>query len=338
MKKIAVILLSLIMVTVLGACSNADSKDQGTIDDKNVTADEKQGTDAKEADYPTGDITMVVPVKAGGDTDSYARILSKYMSEDLGVNVTVENVDGASGTVGSRQVYESEPNGTNLLFFHDAAILSKISGATDIALSDYKIVSIPVQDTTSTLVVNAKKFSSVEDFVERAKSGEKIIASAAAGSLSILAPLELQKELGVEFKYVDSTSAADRVADLLAGRIDLFYTQYATIEQYIQNGDFMSLGIMSEERNENFADVPTLKEQGIDISMPKFFYVACAPETPDYIINRLETSIEAACANEGMKEELAQFYVSPSFMTSEESLNFVKEKEETYSAFSDLLN
>ena len=331
MKKVIWMLMVMLTVCLIASCGKSSSNTPKATPVANETKTIQQPK------YPNGDITMLVPVKAGGDTDSYARILCKYMTQELGVNVTVENVDGASGTVGARQVYDAKPDGNTLLFFHDAAILSKISGVTDLQLSNYTIVCVPVLDTTSTLVVSAKKFSSPKDFFARAKGGEKIIASVAAGSLAALAPLELQKALGCTFKYVDSTSAADRIADLLAGRIDIFYTQYGTIKQYIQKGDFLSLGVMADERNKNFPEVPTLKEQGVDISMPKFFYVACPPKTPEYVVTALSSAIKKCCENPKMQEDLAKFFVSAKFMTPAESLDFVKNKEKNYESFADLL-
>ena len=293
---------------------------------------------ADSSDYPNGDITMIVPVKAGGDTDVYARIMERYIAKELGTNIAVENIDGATGTIGSRQVYEGAADGYTLLFFHDASILAELTGVTDIKLSQFRIISIPLVTWGGTLVTRADKFSSPEDFFERAKNGEKIICSAATGSLSQLAPLQLEQQIGCSFKFVDSTSGSERIADLLAGRIDLFYTQYGTIEQYIQSGDFMSLGLLADERDPNFADVPTLKEQGIDVSIPKFYYIACAPDTPDEIVEKIADAIEKSCENQDMQDELAAFYVKAVYMSPDESQEFVLAREASYAPFAELLN
>lgn len=288
-------------------------------------------------DYPSKNITIVVPVKAGGDTDSYARILGKYLEKTLGVGVAIKNVDGATGTIGVREVYNAKKDGYTALFFHDAAILSEISGATEIKLDEFKIVSVPIIDNTSTLVVSKKRFSGMKDFLKAAKSGEKIIASVAAGSLAQLAPLMLEKQQNLTFKYVDSTSAADRIADLMAGRIDLFFTQYGLISQYIKNGDFASLGVMSDVRNPNFPDVPTFKEQGVDVSMEKVFFLALPPETSDDIVNRLAEAVEEACSNPEIQKELGVFFVEAKYRTPQESTEIIKTKMENYQQYADYL-
>lgn len=292
---------------------------------------------SKDNHYPTKNITIVVPVKAGGDTDTYARILAKYLKKDLGVGVAINNVDGASGTIGIRQVYDARKDGYTALFFHDAAILSKISGATDIDLAKFKIVGVPIIDNTATLVVNSKRFKGMKDFLQAAKSGEKIVVSVAAGSLAQLAPVMLEKQQKLNFKYVDSTSAADRIADLLAGRIDMFFTQYGLISQYIKSGDFASLGVMADERNPSFPDVPTFKEQGVNVSLEKIFYLALPPKTPDDVVNQLAEAIKKACNAPEIQKELGVFFVKAVYRTPKQSTAMIKNKIENYERFADYL-
>ncbi|MCH3918236.1 MAG: tripartite tricarboxylate transporter substrate binding protein [Spirochaetia bacterium] len=291
----------------------------------------------QEEEYPNRDITMVIPVKAGGDTDTYGRILAQYMGQELDTNIAVENIDGATGTIGGRQVYNARPDGYTLLFFHDAAVIAQICGLTDIKLSDYKIVSVCIQDPNSTFVVNAKKYKNAKDFFTRASSGEQVIVSAAAGSLAQLCPVILQEKLHANFKYVDSTSASDRIADMLAGRIDLFFSQYGIMQQYVQNGDFVSLGIMADKRNPAFSDVPTLKEQGYDIVIPKIFYIALPPKTPDTVVNKLSEALKKTCDNKDMLNAISKFKVIVNYTTPSEALDIIQQKEQLYQRYADKL-
>ena len=284
-------------------------------------------------EYPSQNITIVVPVKAGGDTDVYARILAQYMEKELGQSVAIKNVDGASGTIGSRDVYNAKNDGYTGVFFHASSILSEIAGVTDLDLLDYTIVSVPVIDKTATLVAPASKFSSFDDFVKKAESGEEIVASVAQGTYSQLACVLFEKEMGLKFKYVDSTSAADRIADMLAGRIDLFFSQYGAISQYVDSKDFISLGVMSEERNDFFPDVPTFKEQGADISMDKLFYLAFPPKTDPKIVETCSQALKKAVENPECIEAFAKYYVKPEFLGPEDSVKLLTETKELYQKF-----
>lgn len=283
--------------------------------------------------YPSRDITILVPVKAGGDTDSYARIFAQYLQEELGVGVAVKNVDGASGTVGCREVYNSKADGYTVLFFHGTTLLSEITGLTDLDTFDFTIASAPVVDTTATLVAPAKKFSDAEDFKKRAESGEKIIASIAQGSYAQLACVLYDDAIGGNFTYVDSTSAADRIADMLGGRIDLFFSQYGTISQYIESGDFISLGVLSDERNAFFSDVPTLKEQGVDITMDKIFFFAFPPKTDQTIVDAFNAAVEKICSNADAIADFAKYYITPEYKSQADSIALLKDAKAIYEKY-----
>lgn len=92
----------------------------------------------KEDTYPSDSIQIVVPVKAGGDTDANARLLTKYMEKELGVAMPVVNVSGSSGTIGMEQVRSAEPDGYNALFFHTEAMLPEIAELVDYQLDALK--------------------------------------------------------------------------------------------------------------------------------------------------------------------------------------------------------
>ena len=133
------------------------------------------GCEAKEEAYPDGNINVIVSASAGGDTDTYARILSTYLEDELGVTLSI--VNKGSAIEGTREVYNAEPDGYTVEFFHASSLLTKIVGTTDIGGLDQTVCSIPVVDTTQTLVIPAAKYQDVDDFVQRALSGEEIIAS-----------------------------------------------------------------------------------------------------------------------------------------------------------------
>ena len=283
--------------------------------------------------YPSRDITVLVPVKAGGDTDSYARIFAQYLQKELGVGVAVKNVDGASGTVGCREVYNSKPDGYTVLFFHGTSLLSEITGLSDLNTLDYTIASVPVIDKTATLVAPAKKFKDANDFKTRAENGEKIIASIAQGSYAQLACVLYDSAIDGNFSSVDSTSAADRIADMLGGRIDLFFSQYGLINQYFESGDFISLGVLSDERNEFFPDVPTMKEQGLDISMDKLFFFAFPPKTDQSIVDAFNNALKKVCENDSAKADFEKYYVTPEFINQQDSILLLEEAKSIYENF-----
>ena len=83
-----------------------------------------------EETYPNGNINIIVSSKAGGDTDAYARVIAEYLDDELGVPVNIINKNSA--IEGTREVYNAEPDGYTVEFFHASSLLTKICGKTDI--------------------------------------------------------------------------------------------------------------------------------------------------------------------------------------------------------------
>ena len=127
------------------------------------------------ADYPEGDIQIVVPVGAGGDTDANARLLAKFMEEELDVALPVVNIKGGSGTLGMEEVRNSEPDGYTALFFHAEAMLPKIAGLYDYNLGDFKLAGVCLQANTTLLIThNDSGFTTLDEFLEAAKANTAI--------------------------------------------------------------------------------------------------------------------------------------------------------------------
>lgn len=324
-RRIKVISLLLVLTLVTGLSSGCSSKQSSS------------GGKSETPKYPTKPISMIIPVAPGGDTDTNGRILAKYLSADLGVSVQVTNVDGSSGSVGTRQVKTAKPDGYTVLFFHDATILSTMRGLLDFDIEDLTIAGIPIIDKTAVMVASAKKFKNFDEMRAKAKAGETITVSMAAGSLSQLAPVAIAQKAGMKFKYVDSTSAAGRITDLLANRIDMFFTQYGTVKQYVDSGKFSIMGLLSDERNPSFQDVPTFKEQGVDVSMDKMFYFAFPPKTPQYVVDALSKSLKTVSENQDMKNDLSKYYLKPTYKSPSDSVAYIKNLKNFYSQFHDIL-
>lgn len=294
------------------------------------------GCGGGKAVYPDGNINVVVSASAGGDTDTYARILSQYMEDELGVTLTI--VNKGSAIEGTREVNNAENDGYTVEFFHASSLLTKIVGKTDIGALDQTICTVPVVDTTQTLVIPAAKYKDIDDFVQRALAGEEVIASVNQGSYAHLACALFENEIGAAFKYVDSQNAAERITDMLAGRIDIFFAPYGTIQQYVESGDFISLGIMSEERNPFLPDVPTFMEQGYDITMDKYFYFAFPPNTDAQIVSTFASAVEKAVAKQECIDAFAVYSIVPEYNTPEQSVELLKAAESSYAQYKDVLS
>lgn len=312
MKKYWGILLAAFMVLLLAACSS-------------TATGEKNG-------YPSKPIEIVVPAGAGGDTDLNTRTLAKYLEKELGTSLVVSNVTGSGGTVGVSKVLDATPDGHTVLAFHNSMLLNNIYGLSDQSIEDFKFAGTGVLDQANTFVVSKdSEFKTLEELIEYAKANpKKVTVATEMGSMTYIQVMEFQQKTGVELNIVDIGGASDKLTALLGGRVDIFPTSLGFVKSYLDSGDFVSLGILAEERLESAPDVPTFKEQGVDMTIDKVFYWGFPKDTPDEVVQTFSEAMEKVVANEEFQEEISQYWVEPVYLNSEETYTKLQELYDHY--------
>ena len=287
---------------------------------QNTTA-EAPATPSPADDYPNKPIEVVVPAGAGGDTDRNSRVLAKYMEKELGQSLVISNVGGAGGTLGSKKVLDAKPDGYTVLAFHNSMLLNSILGLSDYSFADFEMAGIGILDQGNGFLVNKNsQFQNIKDLVEYAKQNPKKVSIATeVGGFTHLQLLALQEAAGIELNIVDVGGAADKIKALLGEQIDIVPTQLGLVTSYLQSGDFRAIGVLSEERLPELPDVPTFKEQGIDIVFDKFYFWAFPPETPKEIVNKFSQAMEKVVNNEDFKKEAKGFVITPLYMNPEKA-------------------
>lgn len=294
----------------------------------------------KDETYPSDSIQVTVPVKAGGDTDANARLVTKYMEEELGVAMPVVNIEGSSGTVGMQKIKDAEPDGYNCLFFHTEAMIPKITGLIDYQLDAFKLAGVCLEANTTLLVTHKDSgFATLDEFIDEAKErpGE-IEFGMAAGGYPNLVGAAIEEEAGIDLNLVDIGGNADKIAALAGHNTDIINIEYALAKDYLETGDFVALAVLNEERNELFPNIPTAKEQGLDVAFGKFFYVAFPKETPDEVVNTFSDAMEKVVANpEFVKAAKDTYALTPIYMNPEEATDYAEEVYKQLDQYKDLL-
>lgn len=172
MKKVFALFLTCLMTLSLVACGGT-----GT-----TTEEETSGgnTEAEETlDFPTGNITCIIPYGAGGTMDTLSRALFESIPDGLvpsGVNFVVENVAGGGGLVGTEQALTKKADGYTIVGVNGDLIINHAIGATDIVLEEDFVPIVCLQDEPYCLVGPATgDCSTLEGFVEKLKSGDNAV-------------------------------------------------------------------------------------------------------------------------------------------------------------------
>ena len=223
---------------------------------------------ANAADYPTRPITLVVPYAAGGGNDVIARIVAEKMSASLGQSIVIENRGGAGGTIATRQVAKSEPDGYTLLIAtsslainpslypnvgydprKDFAPVGLIASSGNVVLVN---MTVPVRSTAE-LIALAKQ-----------KPGELTFASTGTGSSVHLAAELFAGMAGIKINHVPYKGSAPALNDLVGGHVTMMFSTMASAAGLVKDGGKVrALAVTGARRSALFPDLPTVAEGGL---------------------------------------------------------------------------
>lgn len=284
-------------------------------------------------DYPTRQITMIVPFSAGGPTDTVARLVAESMSKDLGQQVIIENVGGAGGTLGAGRVAAADPDGYTLLLHHigmatSATLYRKLAYDT---LGDFEYVGL-VTDVPMTIVARKDMeaadlkglISYVKDHAE-----EVTLANAGIGAASHLCGMMFMSAIDTPLVTVPYKGTGPAMTDLLGGQVDLMCDQTTNTTQQIKGSTIKAYAVTSPERLAIFPDLPTASEAGLDGFTVGIWHGIYSPKgTPAAINDRLSVSLQKALADPNVIARFAELGTTPS-SSAEATPAALKEKLET---------
>lgn len=307
MKKILALVLALVLVLMCGAAL---------------------------AEWPERSIELIVPANPGGDTDANARALAAALNQEFGWDVVVSNMNGGSGAVAFDNLRENPDNGYRYVFYHSGGTIAQLMGMYDYSLTDdFCTVGMPFMDYSSAFLSNSanEKFNDIESLVAYMKEhpGEVTFATE-TGNFTHLHALAFQDAAGVEFKIVDSGTAANKITELLGNRLDIIDTQAGLVRDYLTTGEFINLGIMAEDRISGNTELKTIKEQGYDVVFPKYFYISGPADLDPAIINAFNEALTKVAANEALQSYAANALVEVTNKSPEDSVTYIKGQEEIY--------
>ncbi|WP_084167666.1 tripartite tricarboxylate transporter substrate binding protein [Pelobacter seleniigenes] len=290
------------------------------------------------AGYPSKPIQVIVPVGAGGDTDLNARLFAKYLEKELGQSLVIVNVKGGGGTLGMKRVMESDPDGYTALFFHGEAMIPKLAGLTDWGIEAFEMVGIGVIDNTTVLATHpGLPYKTLNELIDYAKKNPyEVEFGIQTGGYPHLIGVAFEDTAGIEFNKVDVGGNAAKTVALKGHKIDVINTQYGLTYDYFKSGDFTCLGLLSEERNPLFPDVPTAKEQGLPLVFNKFFFYGMPKGTPADVVDTFSAAMKRVVENPKYQADAKKIFVTPTYMGPKEATDYAQKQFAYFSKFQDL--
>jgi tripartite-type tricarboxylate transporter receptor subunit TctC len=252
----------------------------------------------------------VVAFAPGGVTDTFARLMAQKLTEQLGKQVYVENIAGASGNIGTGQVAKAAPDGYTILF----AFSSHVVNPTLFArvpydpIKDFDPVTLAVASTTVLTVNPSVPAKTVKELVDliKANPGKYSFGSAGAGTQAHLAGEQFRLSLGLDLVHVPFGGGGPAVAAVVAGHTPISFVSPQAAMQHVREGTVRALAVTSKTRSQIFPDVPTMAEAGYpEIEGDGWVGILVPAGTPAEIIAILYRESAKILAQPDMKERLA---------------------------------
>lgn len=259
--------------------------------------------------YPARPITMIVPASAGGPTDSIGRSLTDRMGQVLGKNVIIENVAGASGTIGTGRVVRAAPDGYTIGLggWNHYVVNGAVYPLAYDFLKDFEPIA---QVATGPMLIVSRKTVPANDLKEligwlKANPSNLTFGTGGLGSPPHISGLSFEKAVGVRFQYVPYRGAGPAMQDVIAGHIDLMFDQASGSIPPIVGGLVRAYAVTAKTRLASAPDIPTVDEAGLPGFYVSVWHGLWAPKgTPKEIIDKLNAAAVEALADPVVRKRL----------------------------------
>ena len=286
--------------------------------------------------YPARQVRVIVPFAPGGPTDICARLIVQKLSEQLGKQFYIENVGGASGSIGTVQVARAAPDGYTILFNVNSFVINPIffeKVAYD-PFKDFEFITLAARNDVVFAVHPSVPAKTVAEFVAYAKSqGSRFIfSSGGAGSVTHLVGAQFGQSVGLEVVHVPYPGAGLAVAAALAGHVPAVFSSMPPVVPHITEGRLRALAVTGSARSPSLPDVPTMAEAGFAETKGDQWVGVFAPaNTPKEVIAVLNREIAKALAYPDVKERFATVGFVPVGNSPEEFAALLKSDTENWS-------
>ena len=294
--------------------------------------------------YPSKPITAIVPMAAGGSSDLMARAIEKFWTKYSPQPLVIVNKPGGGGVVGTEQVVRSRPDGYTLYIGygsgHDVVMPSLQKMPYD-PLKD--LIAVARVSIHSVVIVTGAKspFNSIKDVVEYSKKEGKPVTTAVsvkAGAVDI-ALTAFGKAAGVNIVTVPFSGGAEATTALAGGHLMIGGGHPSEVIPHIKSGRFKPLAVVLPQRDPTLPNVPTLKEQGIDVATWGSIKGVAAPAgTPKEVVKYIEGTIKKICNDPEFQKTMATLYQPVMYQGSEEFAKFMRQATADYAKLIKQLN
>jgi len=237
-------------------------------------------------------IQLIIPWPPGGGTDIIGRLIQPVLSEELGTQIVIRNVGGATGTIGTSEVVRAKPDGQTLLLTSMAAIAIQPSFLAKPPYQANQLATVCLVAEAPLTLMTPKEtgLRTVADVIARAKAnpGQAPYASGGVGGLGHLAMTGFSRTAGIQLNHIPFRGSGDSVLAMQSGTVLMLAAEANLVAQY----GLHAIAVFGTDRARDIPDAPTMRELGYNLVYPLWTGIFAPADTPEPILARLD----AACA------------------------------------------
>lgn len=322
-KALLLALMGLSLSAVAGGCSGgqqaakapAETSAEQTKAEKSeekapetAAASEAAETEAQ-VNWPTDSVKIFVGGAAGSNMDLKARLVAKYLGDELGKAVIVENHAGAGGITACTEYLAEKPDTNNIMLFAGAYVgVLPLYNDVEYKADDYEIVI--GYDTVENGFFASSKLgvTTLDELKEYGKDKTIKFAAGGAGNDTFLMSKVVLEEMGLKSDMVTGKGFAEGLVNCSTGVVDVMYCALNQAEQYVKDGSIVPLAVYNEQAytgysDDGYASVPSFKEQGIEAVYSTLSYFGIRSGTDEAIVKKLSAAIQKVYDNPEFKKE-----------------------------------
>ena len=266
--------------------------------------------------YPDKPIRIIVPFPPGGSTDTLGRAIAQKLQEKWGQPVLVENRPGASTLIGSTMVAKAAPDGYTLIVSvssHTTNPAMQASMPFD-TLKDFTAVSMLARAPVLAVAHPNYPANNIKELVALGKAGKIKLdyGSAGAGTMTHLTAELIKKQTAIDMTHIMYKGGTPAMMDVMSGHLAMTFATLGQVQPQLKAGTLKALGISSEQRYASVPNIPTFKEQGLDVVTTEWFGLLAPAGTPPGVLAKLNAEVKQIMANPELGDRLASIELASS--------------------------
>ncbi|HEV8518321.1 MAG TPA: tripartite tricarboxylate transporter substrate binding protein [Burkholderiales bacterium] len=287
-----------------------------------------QAPDARAQTFPAKAITLIVPFPAGGRTDLTARAIAEAMRDDLRQPIVVVNKPGASGVLGAKEVAAAAPDGYTLCLFSTGFLTAQYTLPTPTTVKEYELISLINFDPAALAASSMNGWTSLTQVITAGKAKPKSLRIGInPGNSAHIFAGAFVRAVGLDVLFVPFKGGSERATAIAGGHIDLDFDIVAPMKPLLDAGKLRVLGVAAERRVDLYPQIPTFKEQGVDLLVYSWHGIFAPKGTPAPVLATVDASLQRISRNAKFLANMEKLLLGVRYMNRQEFADFFADQD-----------